>query len=311
MRELAHKGVDFIKVQSMLSRDAYLAIAAACRREHISFAGHVPDRVTAAEASDVGQHSIEHLTGVLRACSSSKLQLMRDQFRVPRQKQMAAQSAARELAWQRQLLRTQSQGFASALFEEFIHNGTWQVPTLIMLRNVAYATPQQNLANDPRAQFVPRALLTTWLKHREKEMRATSAQEFRVREALFARSIALAGELNAAGVRLMAGTDTAAPFVFPGSSLHEELALLVKAGLTPMEALQSATRAPAEFLGKLDSQGTMEAGEFADLVLLDANPLDDIHNTQKIRTVIVRGQLLDRGALDRLLALAREFAAQQ
>jgi imidazolonepropionase-like amidohydrolase len=116
------------------------------------------------------------------------------------------------------------------------------------------------------------------------------------------------GKMNTAGVRIMAGTDTTAPFVFPGSSLHEELALLVQAGLTPMQTLQGATRQPAEFLGKLQTQGTIEQGKIADLVLLDANPLNDIHNTQKIRAVILRGKLLDRNFLDGVLTKEEEFA---
>ena len=106
----------------------------------------------------------------------------------------------------------------------------------------------------------------------------------------------------------MAGTDTTAPFVFPGSSLHEELGLLVRAGLTPMQALQAATKLPAEFLGRLQTQGTIELGKSADLLLLDANPLDDIQNTQKIRAVILRGKLLDRNSLDELLAKEENFA---
>lgn len=308
VRELARKGADFIKVQSMLSRDAYFAIAAACRREHISFAGHVPDRVTAAEASDAGQRSIEHLTGVLRACSSSERKLMREQFRLPRRNQTAAQSAARELAWERELLRTQSGKFTSALAEEFIHNGTWQVPTLIMLRNVAYGTPARNFAGDPRLQLVPAKLLASWRTHREESLRAASPGAIAARKALLARSTEVVRKMNAAGVRLLAGTDAAAPFVFPGSSLHEELALLVDAGLTPMQALQAATRSPAEFLGKLDTQGTISVGKSADLILLDANPLENIHNTQRIRAVIVQGHVLGRSALDQLLASVREFA---
>ena len=308
VRDLIEHRVDFIKVQSILSHDAYFAVAAACKREHIPFAGHVPDRVTAAEASDAGQRSIEHLTGVLRACSRIEKRLMREQFQVPRRKQSPAQSRARELAWQQRLLRTQSAKFTSALIEEFAHNQTWQVPTLITLRNVAFPTPTVNLAADPRTEFVPRRLLDGWKAERAKEMHV-SLGEIAVREALLQRSIEVVGKMNAEGVHILAGTDTAAPFVFPGSSLHEELALLVQAGLTPMQALQAATRSPAEFLGKMEEQGTMEPGKVANLMLVDANPLEDIHNTQKIRAVILRGKLFDRSALDAILVKIRAYAA--
>jgi imidazolonepropionase-like amidohydrolase len=129
-----------------------------------------------------------------------------------------------------------------------------------------------------------------------------------LRTKLMAASLRIVGKMNAAGVPIMAGTDTTAPFVFPGSSLHEELALLVQAGLTPMQALQAATKLPAQFLGKLQTQGTVEVGKFADLVLLDANPLEDIHNTQNIRAVILRGELLDRVLLDERLTAEENFA---
>jgi imidazolonepropionase-like amidohydrolase len=90
--------------------------------------------------------------------------------------------------------------------------------------------------------------------------------------------------------------------------LHQELALLVQAGLSPMQALQAATKSPAEFLGKSKTQGTIEVGKSADLLLLDGNPLENVHNVQQIRTLILHGQLLDRAALDGLLSSARVFA---
>jgi len=309
VHDLIDRGVDFVKVQSALSRDAYFAVAAVCKGDHIPFAGHVPDRVTAAEASDAGQRSVEHLTGVLRACSRHEKRLMREQFYAPRRKRSPALAHARQLAWQRELLRTQSEKFTSALIEEFAHNQTWQVPTLITLRNVAFPTPALNLPGDARTQFVPGHLLDAWKQERARTLQA-SAAEFAARLAILDRSMVVVGKMNTAGVHLMAGTDTAAPFVFPGSSLHEELALLVQAGLAPMQALQAATRNPAEFLGKLEEQGTVERGKFADLVLLDANPVDDIRNTEKIRAVILRGKLFDRAALDKLLAQVRGFAAK-
>jgi imidazolonepropionase-like amidohydrolase len=116
--------------------------------------------------------------------------------------------------------------------------------------------------------------------------------------------------MHRAGVPFMAGTDTAAGVhVFPGFSLHEEMALFVQAGLTPMEALQTATRNPAQFMGRLADMGTVEKGKIADLVLLDANPLDDIHNTRKIRAVVQGGHYFSRTDLDEMLKQVESAAA--
>src|SRR6185436_5083646 len=114
-------------------------------------------------------------------------------------------------------------------------------------------------------------------------------------------SFVRSADLNRAGVKLLAGTDMPQPFVAPGFSLHEELQLLVRSGLTPVEALRTATYNPAEFLGALDSLGTVSKGKLADLVLLDANPLQDIRNTRRITAVVANGRLYDRAALDQLL----------
>jgi imidazolonepropionase-like amidohydrolase len=309
IHSLVEKGVDFIKVQSQLSREAYFAIAQTCRAEHRTFSGHVPDRVTAWEASDAGQRSIEHLTCELRACSTNEADLMRKQFRVLTQKATTAQSKARQLAWQREVLESYSEQKAAALIEKFREQQTWQTPTLILLRNDAFPSSDSNLTSDPNAKYVPVKLLENWSKSYGAQMKNISAEEFSLRAAMLEKSLALVGLMQKDGVKILAGTDSAAPYVVPGFSLHEELALLVKAGLTPMEALQAATRNPAEFLGHLDSQGTIAVGKDADLVLLDANPLVDIHNTKKIGVVIIHGKLLDRAALDELLTNSEKFAA--
>jgi imidazolonepropionase-like amidohydrolase len=305
---LISHGADFIKVQSNLSRDAYFAIADICRREHIPFVGHVPDHVTAAEASDAGQKSIEHLTGVLRACSSAEPSLMRKQFAAAPKKATIGQSLNRELGWQRELLQSYSEEQAAGLIAKFIRNQTWQVPTLILLRNDAFPTPETDPSHDPRRKYVPLKVLANWEKGTQGRDNGATPREFALRTSLMQASLRIVGKMSTAGVPIMAGTDTTAPFVFPGSSLHEELALLVQAGLTPMQALQAATRLPAEFLDKQQTQGTIEQGKFADLVVLDANPLDDIHNTQKIRVVILRGKLLDRTVLEELLTKEENFA---
>jgi hypothetical protein len=113
-------------------------------------------------------------------------------------------------------------------------------------------------------------------------------------------------EMRQAGVRIMAGSDVAVLNIFPGATLHEELRLFVDSvGMTPMEALASATQKPAEWLGLADSVGTIESGKVADLVLLDADPLADITNTRRIAAVMLRGKLFRRSDLDAVLAAVK------
>jgi imidazolonepropionase-like amidohydrolase len=309
VHHLVALGADFIKVQSTLSRDAYFAIAQAATREHITFVGHVPDQVTAAEAAEAGQHSIEHLTNVLRGCSRDEAKLMREQFYVVRQQQTDSQSRARIIRWLHRLLDSYSPENAAALIAKFEERGVWQTPTLILLKNDAFPTLENSDASDARAKLIPSRTLEIWKKSRIAQMQALSRRDSELHAQLLRKSMDLVAEMQKAGVRILAGTDAPAPYVFPGSGLHDELQLLVESGLTPFEALQSATKSPAEFLHSAKDSGTVEKGKFADLVLLDGNPLDDIRNTRKIRAIILHGKLLDRGALDRLLAEVQSFAA--
>ncbi|HYL63896.1 MAG TPA: amidohydrolase family protein [Candidatus Methylomirabilis sp.] len=307
--DLAMQRVDFIKTQSGLTREAYFAIAEESKKKGIRFVGHVPDRVSALEASNAGQASIEHLTGVLLACSSKEDELRQEQFAPDSQNTTPEQAFARARAWRRKLLDSYSPQKVDSLIQAFVRNGTWQVPTFPILVHLAFMTPKTNLLNDPRIKFVPQSERKIWQQGVSGQLEHSPDSDFMLRGEIVKRSLEIVGKMQTAGVRIMAGTDTAAPNVFPGSSLHEDLAYLVEARLTPMQALQAATKNPAEFLGMSHTQGTIEAGKSADLVLLDANPLDDIHNTQKIRAVILRGQLLDRSALDALLSSVEGFAA--
>ena len=150
---------------------------------------------------------------------------------------------------------------------------------------------------DPRSKFVPDCPTSKLVNDR-------SPQRGKLRQKNQQERLTIIAMKNKAGVPMMAGTDLGNPFVLPGFSLHDELALSVQASLSSGEALKTATYNPAKFLGILDRLGTVEKGKLADLVLLNANPLDDIHNTQKIRALIVNGIYLDRAALDKLLAAA-------
>lgn len=169
---------------------------------------------------------------------------------------------------------------ASSDFATFVRNDTWHTPTLIMRHNYALL----DVIDDPRIRYAKPSWRARWLRMAE-EARHWPAGEGAKRRETIAREDAIVGAMHKAGVRILAGTDNANPFVLPGFGLHDELELLVRAGLSPLDALRAATFWKKE----------------TDLVLLDANPLDDIRNTRAIHAVVLRGRYLDRAALDTIL----------
>jgi imidazolonepropionase-like amidohydrolase len=310
VRKLKSEGVDFIKIQSRLKPVAYFAIAEAAHKENIRFVGHVPDSISPAQASDAGQASIEHLTGILLACSSREAELRQQQLNPPPRKETPRQTSLRQRAWQQAVLATYSHEKAQQLYAKLLANHTWQVPTLPLLIELAFLTPATDRASDPNLKYIPQNLQKIWKQGRAESLANKTAGDFQLRAKLVEASLKAVHDMHAAGIPLMAGTDSTAPNLVPGFALHDSIADLVRAGLTPMEALQAATSNPAEFLGRSNEQGTIAPGQRADLVLLDGNPLEDIHNTQKIQAVFLKGKYLDRAALDALLDKAAQFAAK-
>jgi imidazolonepropionase-like amidohydrolase len=164
-------------------------------------------------------------------------------------------------------------------------------------------------SEEPLLKYIHPGWLDSWTPERSAYGRKADegyAQRLRDQE----RRGEITGMAAEEGVPIMSGSDTPSAYVFPGFALHDELELLVDAGLTPLQALQAATINPARFLNATDSLGTVEAGKLADLVLLEANPLEDIANTQRIRAVVLNGRLLDREALDALLTVAERAARE-
>jgi len=307
---LKKRGADFIKVYSLLPRDAYFAIADEAKKQGIPFAGHVPVAVSALEASDAGQKSIEHLTGVLLASSARE-----DELRAAALRALAdGRSLLIESFFKSEVeaLKSFDEKKARTLFARFARNGTWHVPTLTVL-NAFWTFDDPTTLNDPRLKYIPPfiRLALGWDPKRAFGFKIRTAADVAEGKRLFRRQLELVGAMHRAGVRVMAGTDTPNPFVFPGFSLHDELALLVRAGLTPLEALQSATRNPAEYLNRLDSFGTLEKGKVADLVLLEADPLADISNTKRIAAVVRSGKLLTKAQLQEMLATVEAAAGRR
>jgi imidazolonepropionase-like amidohydrolase len=294
VEELKNAGADFIKIQSLVPPDGYFAAAAEAKKLGMAFAGHVPDQVRAVDASNAGQKSIEHLTGVFEACSTVEDELMTKPRGPGRGRFLSTYDPER----------------ARTLIALFVRNKTWQVPTLYWEQG-EWLIEKTNLGADPLLGYAPTAWRErTWPMFTREISKSWSTDPIAEREAFFQAELKMIGEMNRAGVPILAGTDTAAGVrVYPGFSLHQELSLLVKAGLSPMQALQSATSNAAKFLELADS-GTIELGKRADLVLLDADPLTNIANTHKISAVVLNGRYLNRSELDHVQAQIQEAAAR-
>ena len=301
VRELKQRGADFIKIISLPSREAFFAVADESRKQNISFVGHLPLDVDAAEASDAGMHSIEHLF-----YSSFSFSLSTQQAEL--RKRLADAQKARDFAAQEKVTHVAEASYspekAAALWQTLKKNKTWVTPTLASLDISSH--PQSWDPNDAGLAFVPPDVVKEWRTSISDKASIARAQWMQRQSS---NDWKLTGEMHRTGVSLLVGSDSLDPFVFPGESLHRELEEFVRAGFTPLEAIQAATSGAAQFLGRDKDFGTIEVGKTADLVLLEANQMENILNTRKILAVIYKGRHFDRAALDAMLAKARTAAA--
>ncbi|GAB3766755.1 amidohydrolase family protein [Microlunatus parietis] len=310
VRRVKGEGADFVKVYSRLSPDALRAIADEAARLDIPFAGHLPDAVSLEAAIDLGQRSFEHLHRFGPETSRSFEALQAAMARVE------PDWSPKYGSWFQQVGRiewdaanTHSAHRAARLFDRLAAAGAAVCPTVVLHR--VLERPDSVDPRDRRLDYLPGEMKSfyEYIVDGFYSGHRTPEEGFQHR-VLFQWRLEVVASLEAAGVRLLAGTDTMTGYVFPGFSLHDELGLFVAAGLTPARALQTATIEPARYLGRDHRQGSVDEGKVADLVLLNADPLADIANTQAIRAVISRGRLYDRDALDGLLDGVRTAAAE-
>lgn len=307
---LAAAGAAFIKVYSRLSPEAFAAAADEAKRRGIPFAGHVPSLVTVEAASDAGIATIEHLTGVVGACSPLD----------PASRGEVANAVTSSGGWdsagavsRRQaprMMAAYDPAVCARVAQHLARNGTVMVPTLVTLHATGFLD-DSTFAQDPRLRYIPRMMLAQWNPRADFRFRVLTPADWANRHALYQRQLEVARVLHDNGVRFMAGTDLANPYTYPGFSLHEEMELLTRIGLTPLQALQAATLEPARFLKLTGSLGTVAQGKDADLVVLDADPLADIRNVARIHAVIVRGRLVDAAERERILATVAAQANPQ
>lgn len=299
---------DFVKVYSFLSPECYAAIADESGKVGLPFAGHVPARVPVQVAVERGQHTHEHLYNLFTSTSPHAEELYAQLNAMP-------DDPTDPNWWGRQLHRIEREAVAThdparaeALFTRMVERGIWQSPTLFVERQMSLSP--ETILGDPvvqdRLRYIPISLREMWLARMRVRPPRTPQEVAELLRFGDAR-LRLLNAMHAAGVGIVAGTDAGYTYVFPGFALHDELALLVRAGLSPMAALQSATRDAAQCLGRAHETGTIAVGKQADLVVLEADPLADITNTRRIHAVITRGRYL--GPQDRTRMLAEIEAA--
>lgn len=270
---LKRRGVDVIKVHDHTPRDAYFAIAEEARRQNLPLAGHVPIGLTVEEVVDAGQTDIEHLSNLSlwEPCSGGA-------------------------EYRREACRP--------FFETLARRGVWQTPTLVHMREIATIGTATSTLSPDHLAYAGKSLRDMWAG--SQSVFATP-EVARTLKGLAEVGAVVTADMAKAGVGILAGCD----MMIAGFCVHDELAAMVRGGMTPLAALQTATLNPARYFGLEQTLGSVAPRRTADLVLLDANPLTDITNLRRIRAVIVRGRLLERDELDDIFARVKAVAGQQ
>lgn len=291
-------GADFLKTYNDISPASYRALAEEARRQGLSLAGHRPLRVSLEQVLAAGQRSIEHPRVFLQECHAGAAAIRATSD--PRKAYNA------ETRWR--LVDDHDRALCAQLMAQMAASDTWWTPTLQVLQMNARAG-DESFRSDARLKYIPflfRNLM--WMPDADAAAREPADASGReLYAAHYEMALDHVGQAHAAGVKILAGTDAGDTYVFPGFDMHDELVELVRAGLSPAAALRSATIDAAVFAGMEERFGSVAPGKAGDMILVDANPLEDIRNTREISGLFFSGRYFDRAALDQML----EFAEQQ
>ncbi|GJM44407.1 MAG: amidohydrolase [Gemmatimonadota bacterium] len=292
------QGFDFLKTYNFLSLESYRALHRTARSLGIEVSGEIPISVSLWEAAELGHRTVEHLTGVEFASSRHEEEL-RSRYVARIDALNADPSSESPLdIWSRsewEPLESLDVEKRTRLFAHLVEHETWVVPTIVIQRMVSRSEDPE-IANNPNFRYIDRWArdLTAAADEYDPERRLRPLHEYRA---------GIIDELHLAGVGILAGSDTPGGF-----TLLEELEIFVDAGLTPLDALRTATLNAARYLGREEDYGTVAPRRVADIVLLRENPLEDIRNTRSIETVVFQGHVLERAQLDRMLEQLAEDA---
>ncbi|MEZ4811193.1 MAG: amidohydrolase family protein [Allomuricauda sp.] len=285
---LIHEGVDFLKIYSLLPRETYLEVSRYANEIGFPFVGHVPYTVPPSEAAETGMKSQEHLLEILKECADVPSEEFLNEVRA------IANGIERSNKMNDFWLDTFASVKADSLYTLFKKYNIWHCPTLSMwYKNAWYETELEK--DRELVTYLPPYLKAYWTPEHNDHLQYRDNQIFiDTKKRLYSLYLDMVGEMNQKGVLFLAGTDVGAnPLCHPGVGVHNEMEAFVKAGLTPAEALRTATLNPALFFEIQEEYGTVAMGKVADLVLLNGNPLLEINNIRKISLVVRDGKVLD------------------
>jgi hypothetical protein len=305
---LAKAGASLVKAYEMLQPEVLQAIIAAARQHAIPVSGHIPLGMSGLQVGTLGISSLEHLRNLELDCSQDRAAMLAERRSLLADAAGRPGHAVRSEAHRRHrmpAIRRLDWDHCLEVLNAHHQQGVIHVPTLALILSV-YEKFHTGDAWRATFNWLPDTAREDWLKHSESMGRLflddPGGDADRSAYLAWVRRVI---HWMADKQMLMAGTDAPLFFMTPGASLHKELEVLVQAGLSPMQAIEAATRTPARYFGLGEQAGTLAVGQAADLLLLDANPLEDIRNTRAIRAVIRGGRVYDRAALDALLEQAR------
>ena len=288
-------GYDFVKVYSRLSRRGYAAILDAAKRHGMRVVGHVPDSVGVLGVLEArGQESIEHLTGYLTAAQKDG-------------------SPGATISNGNERRRVMVSNIDEAKIPELARKtrdaGVWSCVTLIVGKRVSELDHADSLMKMPTVKYVAREMVAVWDPSKDFRFKEATSEDYAAMRSMTAFQMRMTRALRDSSARILLGTDASNPFVVPGFSVHEELALLVASGLTPYEALRAGTADAAEFLHA--EIGRVRKGMRADLILVDGNPLKDVHAASRRKGVVLRGGWIPASELDEALEVVAKNHASE
>ena len=287
---LIDRGASFLKTYEMLSAKTFLGLLSIAKEKNLRVTGHIPLSIDLIEAIDAGLGGMQHIRNLDLACAKNTEEILRKRQSLLKNKDSLPGSALRTKIHQLQrfvAIGNLDEERCIKVIRHLAANNVFQTPTLTIntLDSKRFYADQKWRDT---YQFLPKTLQKNWYIGSIDMAKEEVSENDKIFEDW---SMKIVNLFNKNGVKIMPGTDTPIGFLTPGYSLHKELELLVEAGLTPLQALQSATVTPAEFFNLESKMGTIEPGKYADLVILNSNPLDSIKNTQNIHMVIAKGDI--------------------